>query len=306
MSVRSTRCASRPAIAVVMFFGMLGAGGGPIARGDEASKAAKIVELMRLKGSAQLMMEQSKAAGQVAADKMVQSMTDQVFAQTPAIPPDMRARIEGASQQFLREVDSNFDPDDAVQAWRRFYADGLTEKDVDAILAYYRSAVGQKDVLASQAALPQFQRYLTERHTAALNSAVVRYTAALREIANPSKEASVQSQEAPMRVLGSNPSVPEGKVVSNSVSERCEIPPSAATRTHDAPPSGRSVLCVCVDEKGTLTQDPLITESSGDSKVDSGAVKLARSGSGRYSPPTLNGKPQRACFRFAINFRQQE
>jgi TonB family protein len=66
------------------------------------------------------------------------------------------------------------------------------------------------------------------------------------------------------------------------------------------------MLCVCIDEKGTLTRDPVIAESSGDSRVDSGAVKMARSDSGRYKPPIVNGQPQRACFRFAIDFKHQQ
>jgi hypothetical protein len=290
---------------VFLSVGVLYAGLAFTARGDEDSKTAKIIELVQLQGLAR-MMEQTKAAGREAATEVVRSTTARLFAQFPNIPPEKRPAIEAASQQFLSEVDNSFDQDDAVRAWGRFYSEGLTEKELDAIIAYYRSPLGQKDVRASQAALPQFQKYMAEKRNMAVNSVLGHYTATLWEIANPAKEASTQPESLPTHPLGSNPSAPDGKFIADSVSYRCEVPPPAASGAHPAPPSGRSVLCVCVDEKGTLTQDPLIAESSGDSKVDSGAVKLARADSGRYKPPTFEGRPQKGCFRFAINFRRQE
>ena len=132
------------------------------------------------------------------------------------------------------------------------------------------------------------------------------FAAALPEIVNSSKTEPVQPAEPAKLSSASDPSVPDGKVVANSVSDRCAAPPSATSLAHSASPSGRSVLCVCVDEKGTLTQDPVIAESSGDPRVDSGAVKLARLDSGRYKPAAVDGKPLRGCFRFAVNFRHPE
>jgi hypothetical protein len=35
-------------------------------------------------------------------------------------------------------------------------------------------------------------------------------------------------------------------------------------------------------------------------------VKLARSGSGRYRLLAVDGKPEKGCFRFTINFTHQE
>jgi hypothetical protein len=305
VSVRKHQGARSTPIAMLLGVGVLYAGHLVAAPGEEDSRTSKIAELVQLQGLSAI-MEQTKAAGREAATQMVRSMTDKMSVQFPNVPAGKRAAIEAASKQFLSEVDHSFDQDDAVQAWGRFYSQGLTEKELDSIVAYYRSPVGQKDVRASQAALPQFQKYMVEKRTAAMNSAVANYTAALRDIENPSQDVSTQPEALPRRRPASNPSAPYGKVVANSVSDRCEVPPSAASRAHDVPPSGRSVLCVCVDEKGTLIQDPAIAESSGDSRVDSGAMKLARSGSGRYQLLAVDGKPEKGCFRFTINFTHQE
>jgi hypothetical protein len=305
MGFRFQRLTRGGQIAALLSIVLLSAARLPAAHGDEASKAAKTAELVQLEGLGK-MMEQSKLAGQEAATKLVRSITDKTYAQFPAFPEDKRIAMDRASQQFLHEVDSSFDQADAVQAWGRVYSDGLTEKELDAILAYYRSAVGQKDVRASQAALPKFQQYMDEQRTAAMESAVANYTAAIREILNPSNDSSIRPKTAlTTRPADESPTAPDGKFVANSVSDRCEASPSIASR-HDMPPSGRSIVCVCVDAKGTITQDPVIAESSGDSRVDSGAVKLARADSGRYKPPLVDGRPQKGCFRFAINFTHQE
>jgi hypothetical protein len=192
-------------------------------------------------------------------------------------------QLTGA-RQLLHEVDSKSDQEEAVRAWERFYSENVTETDLDSILAYYRSPAGQKDVSASRAALGQVQRYMHEKHppTAVVNNTPV----------------------AAGTGVASEPRAPDGRVIpSPSSPERCEVAPTAAAGTHA---SGRSVVCVCTDEKGSLTRDPVIAESSGDPRVDSGAVKMARIDSGRYIPPTVNGQPQSACFRFAIDFSHHE
>jgi hypothetical protein len=313
-------------IPLILSVSLLCGAGLPVARGDDSSRAAKVAELMQLTGLAQ-MMAQSRAVGQAAAQKTVQSMAEQALAKFPTIPPEKRARIEDAAKQFLRDADSGFDQDDAVRAWGRFYSENLTETELDAILVYYRSPVGQKDVSASRAALPQFQHYIIEKRTAVINTAVANYTAALRSIVDSPATAAATPNAAipdavtpnaaapdaatangtPARPWDTSPSAPNGRLVPNSpVTERCEVAPPTAAGVHAVPPSGRSVVCVCTDEKGTLTRDPVIAESSGDSRVDSGALKMARSDSGRYMPPTLDGQPQRACFRFAIDFRRHQ
>jgi hypothetical protein len=218
----------------------------PVAWADEASKAAKIAELMQLTGA----------------------------------------------RQFLHEVDGKYDQEEAVRAWGRYYSENVTETDLDAILAYYQSPAGQKDVSASRVALGQVQRYMREKHPQA--APVVATTNTLVAPITTSTQSTV-----------SPPRAPDGRVVpSPSLPERCEVAPTAPAGTHRA--SGRSVVCVCTDEKGALIRDPTIAESSGDPRVDSGALKMARVDSGRYSPPTLNGQPQSACFRFAIDFSHHE
>ena len=76
--------------------------------------------------------------------------------------------------------------------------------------------------------------------------------------------------------------------------------PSASKRLGE---TGTATVHVCTDAKGKLTEEPTVTESSGTARLDEGAVKLAKAGSGRYKPATEDGNPINACFGFKIKFQ---
>jgi TonB family protein len=60
---------------------------------------------------------------------------------------------------------------------------------------------------------------------------------------------------------------------------------------------------VCVDEAGTLKQDPTIVRSSGKASLDQAAVKIAASGSAYYRPDTSsNGPLMSGCAQLVIKF----
>lgn len=67
--------------------------------------------------------------------------------------------------------------------------------------------------------------------------------------------------------------------------------------------SGITAVRVCVDPLGRLTADPTIFQSSGVTRIDQGALNLARAGSGHYRPTTENGQAVSACYAFRIRFQ---
>jgi hypothetical protein len=67
--------------------------------------------------------------------------------------------------------------------------------------------------------------------------------------------------------------------------------------------SPRVVVCVCVDQTGTLTEDPVISISSGKPKIDEAAIKLAKGASGLFPPGLVDGQPAGTCLRDAMTFR---
>jgi hypothetical protein len=57
-----------------------------------------------------------------------------------------------------------------------------------------------------------------------------------------------------------------------------------------------------VDAKG-LTSEPTTVKGSGSARLDEGALKLARAGSGRYRATTEDGQPMNSCYPFGIRFQ---
>jgi TonB family protein len=67
--------------------------------------------------------------------------------------------------------------------------------------------------------------------------------------------------------------------------------------------TGATTVQVCVDTRGRLASEPVVTQSSGITRLDDGALKLAKAGSGHYRPTTENGQPVNACYPYRIRFR---
>jgi TonB family protein len=66
---------------------------------------------------------------------------------------------------------------------------------------------------------------------------------------------------------------------------------------------GVSTVRVCVDAKGRLTSDPTTLKGSGSARLDEGALKLARAGSGHYRAATEDGQPVSSCYPLGIRFQ---
>jgi periplasmic protein TonB len=76
--------------------------------------------------------------------------------------------------------------------------------------------------------------------------------------------------------------------------------PSQARRLEE---QGIATVRVCVDAKGRLTSDPTVQQGSGSARLDEGALKLARAGSGHYRASTEDGQPVNSCYPFRIRFQ---
>jgi TonB family protein len=76
--------------------------------------------------------------------------------------------------------------------------------------------------------------------------------------------------------------------------------PTQAMRSGE---QGLSTVRVCVDPKGELASDPTIVRSSGFVRLDQGALKLARAGSGHYRASTEDGQPVTSCYPVGIRFQ---
>jgi TonB family protein len=76
--------------------------------------------------------------------------------------------------------------------------------------------------------------------------------------------------------------------------------PSSARRLEE---QGVATVQVCVDVNGRLTADPTTLRDSGSARLDEGALKLARAGSGHYRATTEDGRAVNSCYPLSIRFQ---
>ncbi len=75
--------------------------------------------------------------------------------------------------------------------------------------------------------------------------------------------------------------------------------PQTARRLEE---QGSVIVQVCVDPKGRLTSEPTMVQSSGNVRLDGGALILAKAGSGHYRATTEDGHPVSSCYSFRVLF----
>ena len=73
--------------------------------------------------------------------------------------------------------------------------------------------------------------------------------------------------------------------------------PAASKRLGE---EGSPTVKVCVGANGKLTEEPTIAQSSGNARLDEGAIKLAKAG--RYVAGTVDGQPATDCLQFRVKF----
>lgn len=76
--------------------------------------------------------------------------------------------------------------------------------------------------------------------------------------------------------------------------------PAASKRLGE---EGGAVVHVCTDASGKVNQEPTVTKTSGIARLDEGAVKLAKAGSGHYKAATEDGHAVASCNNFLFKFQ---
>jgi protein TonB len=76
-----------------------------------------------------------------------------------------------------------------------------------------------------------------------------------------------------------------------------EYYPAASKRLGE---EGSPTVKVCVGPNGRPSEEPTIAQSSGSTRLDEGAIKLAKAG--RYVAGSVDGQPTTDCFNFRVKF----
>jgi protein TonB len=123
------------------------------------------------------------------------------------------------------------------------------------------------------------------------------------------QETVIHTEIAPPQPVGPPippPPAPVNRVLGNAgkgFPNSADYYPPSAIRMGE---TGTVIVQVCVNSKGHLTGTPTLTRSSQSPRLDEGALKLARAGSGHYRPTMENGQAVDSCFPLDITFQLKD
>jgi len=148
---------------------------------DDASKTAKLKELAKIQGLEEI-IERQKSYSQEQVKIIAPKMLKEAKTQFPGLKKATLAALENAYHKFLNASKPTWTTEDAVKAWSIYYGLHVTEEELDSILAFYKSPIGQKDAEAAKIAMQQWAIFIIEKNNATLEKAAQAYISELRAI----------------------------------------------------------------------------------------------------------------------------
>lgn len=130
----------------------------------------------------------------------------------------------------------------------------------------------------------------------AINVPVETNSTAITDVTNRHVEAAPPPPPPPPKPVVRTGGGPNLKIFPNSD----DFYPPASQRLEE---QGSTLVHACVNPTGQLTADPTVSRSSGHNRLDEGAIKLAKAGSGKYRAGTEDGRPVPSCFEFLVSFK---
>jgi len=146
-----------------------------------ADRSAKIRSLMEAQGLLG-MLEQQMSLGRQQARRQADQLLDQMMGAAKP-PPEAIPRLRKASEEFMAALQSPWTAQEIVDVWAGVYGAAFSDEELDQLIAFYLSPLGQKDVRASQEALPKLSQHFDERLRPILENATRKYMSDIQQIA---------------------------------------------------------------------------------------------------------------------------
>lgn len=130
---------------------------------DDKSKEAKLAELMKIQGIYEMIEQAQEGA---------QEMLNQNFLETEQDLKDKYPSLfDSSDQKFRTLLDKFFDQmsqripptEEAVKIYGKIYGAALTEAELEKILEYYKTPIGQKDIIAAKKANQEFNKFFMDQ-----------------------------------------------------------------------------------------------------------------------------------------------
>ena len=150
------------------------------AAASAADRSEKIRELMEAQGLVET-FEQQIQAGREHTRKMADEMVGKVLS-TLNPPPEFQAKFRDATRDFVEAAQSPWTARDIVEVWGKYYGAKFSDEELDQLLKYYRSPLGQKDAIASREALVPYTAEFQARYKPILDKATQEFLDRLKAV----------------------------------------------------------------------------------------------------------------------------
>jgi hypothetical protein len=147
-----------------------------------ADTSGKVKRLMEAQGLLE-MWQQQIDMGRIEGKKQADAMLDQLLSKlSPS--PEFKERFKVAADKFVAKLQGNWTAEEIVAVWAKYHAPKFTEAELDQLLAFYTSDIGQKEVKANKVTIVEFTRHFQAENQRITKEAVDTYIADLKIIAS--------------------------------------------------------------------------------------------------------------------------
>ena len=129
---------------------------------EEAAKEAKLAELVKVTGLYET-FDQQRAACKLQAESMRPQLVKQLQQSTPNASDQFWKKFDGSYQKFVEASAKVWSTGELADLYAKKLGEQLTEEELTEMLRYYKSPVGQRDVVASRKAQLEWIVALTPR-----------------------------------------------------------------------------------------------------------------------------------------------
>lgn len=154
---------------------------------DEKSKSAKLHELMELSGMIKI-MEQARNKNKTQALQYKQAVMKQLRNNFQTDDPEVWEYFDVEYQKFINSLEPKWTPEEAVQKYVDLYGARMTEKEIDIVLKFEKSAIGKKSIAVSNEVTPIWFDYLTKECDIQFNEGIQKFVANLKSFIAQKKE----------------------------------------------------------------------------------------------------------------------
>jgi hypothetical protein len=138
-----------------------------------ADRGEKIRLLMHAQGLFES-YEQQRSSGEIRMQRELKKLTDQEMSNLDPSPEYLKL-FNDVGDKYIKSIQYPWTAKDKVDAWVKYYGEKFSDEEIDQLLAFYTSPIGQKEVMIVQEESVKISKHFQDIFVAALERAFNEY-----------------------------------------------------------------------------------------------------------------------------------